>query len=124
NDGHSVDGGAWILQGRRVHDVVRPDDDGEIGTGEQRVCLVHIRYQAIVGDVRLGQQHVHVTGHPARHGVDCVADFAALPLDELGQLAHLVLCLGDSQTIPGDDDDQPRVGELDGGVFHVELLRY
>ena len=54
------------------------------------VDLVHL-VQPVVRDVGLGEQHVHVAGHAAGHRMDRVFHLAAALLDQLGQLAHLVL---------------------------------
>ncbi len=69
-----------------------------------------------VGDVGLGQQHVHVPRHPAGHRVDRVADVDSALLEAVRQLAHVVLCLGDGQAVAGHDHHAARVGEHDGDV--------
>ena len=48
--------------GGRVGDVVRPDHDRDVGLRHLGVDVVHLP-ELLVGDVGLGEQHVHVTGH-------------------------------------------------------------
>ena len=49
--------------------VVGADDQGDVGLREVAVDLVHFD-QAVVGDVGLGEEDVHVTGHAARDRMD------------------------------------------------------
>ena len=56
----------------------------------------------------------------ARHApcdrMDRVPDVDALLLEQLGELAHVVLRLRDRQPVAGDEHDPPRVGEHDRDV--------
>ena len=62
-------GARRIVLGGRVHDVVRADHDRDIGRREVVVDLVHLQ-DDVVGDVRLGEQHVHVARQAAGDRVD------------------------------------------------------
>ena len=73
----------------------------------------------VVGHVGLGQQHVHVAGHAARHRVDRVVHAHAALLELVGQLAHRVLRLGHRHAVPGRHHDLRGVGELDRHVGRV-----
>jgi hypothetical protein len=53
---------------------------------EVLVDLVHFQ-DDVVGHLGLGQQHVHVPGHPPRHRVDAEAHRDALATQVLGDLA-------------------------------------
>ena len=55
---------------------------------ELRVDLVHL-LELLVRHVRLGEQHVHVPGHPAGDRVDAVDDLDAALGQQVGQLAHV-----------------------------------
>src|SRR4029450_13021422 len=96
-------------------DVVGGDHQGHIGAGEVRVGLVHVLHQ-LVGHVGLGEQYVHMTGHPAGNRVDGVADVDAAAGEHHGQLVHGVLGLGGGQAVAGHDDDPAGGGELDSRV--------
>ena len=101
--------------GGGVRHVVRADDKRDVGAGELGVDLVHL-LELRVGHVGLGEQHVHVAGHPAGDGVDGVADLDAARLQHLGERRDLMLRLGRRQPVAGHDDDLGGVGELDRGV--------
>ena len=64
-----------------------------------------ISLSCVVRHVRLGEEDVHVARHAARDGVDRVLDVDALRLEQLGELAHVVLRLRDGHAVAGDDDD-------------------
>ena len=65
---------------------------------ELGVDLLHL-LELGIGHVRLGEEDVHVPGHPAGDGMDGVLDVDALGLEELGQLADRVLGLGDGEPV-------------------------
>jgi hypothetical protein len=48
--------------------------------------LISISMSLLVGDVSLGQKHVHVPGHAAGHRVDGVLDVDAHALELVGQM--------------------------------------
>ena len=79
------------------------------------VDVVHFLHRVVV-DVGLGQQHVHVPGHPPGHRVDRVLHRDALVLEQAGQVLDGVLGLGDGHAVAGHDDDLVGVGHLDRGV--------
>ena len=101
---------------RRVDDVVGSHDERHVGRLELVIDLVHL-FELVVGDVRLGQQHIHVAGHAARDRVDGVFDLNATLLELVGEFADRVLALGDRQAVAGDDDHLPRIGEQGGDVL-------
>ena len=102
-NGHAVNGGALGGVGRRVDHVVGPDDDRQIGIREHGIDRVHFQ-QVFVIHVGFGQEHVHVAGHAARHGMDGVIDRGASGFQGVGQLLDLVLGLGQGHAVAGHDD--------------------
>ena len=54
-------------------------------------------------------------------GMDGVLDVDAARLEQLGQLAHRVLGLGDGEAVARDDDHVLGVGELDRDVVGADL---
>ena len=58
----------------------------------------------LVIHVGFGQEHVHVAGHAARHGMDGVIDLGASGFQGVGQLLDLVLGLGQGHAVAGHDD--------------------
>ena len=60
------------------------------------LIAVHLEEQ-VVGDLGLGEQDVHVAGHAAGDGVDAEFDFLAVLDEQVGEVAHGVLGLGDGQ---------------------------
>ena len=105
-----------VVLGGRVGDVVGADHHRDVGLRHLGVDLVHL-LELLVGDVGLGEQDVHVAGHPARDRVDRVVDVDAALLELVGELLDRVLGLGDRHAVAGDDDDRVGVAELDRGVL-------
>ena len=90
--------------------------------GHLEVRLVHL-LELVVGHVGLGQQHVHMAGHAARHRVDGVEDVDSTRFESLGQLTRRMLRLGHGEAVAGDDDDLTGVGEEDPDVLRQCPLR-
>jgi hypothetical protein len=107
-DRHAVDRRLLDGAGRGVGDVVGADHERDVGARELAVDVVHL-LELVVGDVGLGQQHVHVAGHAPRDRVDGVEDLDAALLELGGELGHRALGLRDRHAVAGNHDDQPRV---------------
>ena len=80
------------------------------------LIVVHVE-ELRVGDVRLGEEHVHVARHAARDRVDRVLHVDAARLEQVGELADRVLGLRDREAVAGDDHHLVRVGEHDRRVL-------
>ena len=61
--------------------------------------------------------------HAAGDGMDRVLDVDALLLEQLGELAHVVLRLRDREPVARHDDDLAREGELHGDVLGASSAR-
>ena len=86
------------LRAAGFDDVVGADHERDVGLRELGVDLVHL-LELVVRDVRLGEQDVHVAGHAAGDRVDRVGDVDALLLEQLGELADVVLRLRDREPV-------------------------
>ncbi len=75
-----------------------------------------ISFIASYDDLGLGEQDVHVTGHPSGDRVDRVLDLDALVLEQRRHLLDRVLCLRHGETVAGHDDDLVGVRHLDRRV--------
>ena len=106
--------------GGRVGDVVRADDQGHVGAPELGVDVLHLAQRG-VGDVGLGEQHVHVARHAAGHRVDRVLDLDPARLEQLRELAHRVLRLRDRQAVARHDDHARGIRKLDRRIVDTEL---
>ena len=73
------------------------------------------------GRVRLGEQHVHVPGHPPGDRVDAEVHVDAVVDQRLRQLDDLVLRLRRGQTVAGHDDHPRRVRQLQRRVVDGDL---
>ena len=118
-DRHAVDRAVGLGPRCGVDDVVRANDDRNIRAREIAVDGVHL-LELRVGDVGLGEEHVHVPGHASGHRMDRILDGHAALLELVGELLHLVLRTGDRHAVAGHEHDQLREGEqgsevLDGG---------
>jgi hypothetical protein len=58
----------------------------------------------VARDASLGQEHVHVAGHPARNRVDGEANITAALFHQVGQFSDLVLGLRHRQAATRHDD--------------------
>ena len=86
-DGHAGDWAVGVFEGRAVDDVVGAHHDDKVGVGEVFVDFLHFQ-DDVVGDADFGQEHVHLSRHPAGHGVDGESDLnAVLPVS----YTHLTL---------------------------------
>ncbi len=67
--------------------------------------------------MRLGQQHVHVTGHPAGDRVDRVADIDTVLFQQRRECHDFVLRPSGGKAVARHDDDFGCIGQLNGGVI-------
>ena len=111
---------AGVLGGGGVDGVVGADDEDDVGGGEVVVDLVHLQ-DDVVGDLGLGQQHVHVPGQPAGDRVDAEPDVDAAFAQLVGEFGDGVLRLGDGHAVAGRDDDRLGVLEQVGDVLGGDL---
>ena len=118
---HAVNRALGITLGGRVGHIVGADDERDVGLRELAVDVVELE-DLVVGDVGLGEQHVHVPGHPSGHGVDGVAHLHPLGLEGVGHLAQRMLRLGDRHAVAGHDDDRARDLHDERGVLGAPLL--
>ena len=81
-----------------------------------------ISTSAVVGDLRLGEQHVHVAGHAAGHRVNRELHVDAALGELVVELAHAMLRLRDRHAVAGDDHDAARVLEDVGHVLRRRAL--
>src|ERR1043166_2006569 len=68
-DRHAIDGAARIRSRRGIRHVVGANDQSDIGLRKVPVDDVHFK-ELVVGDVGLGEQHVHVAGHASGNRVN------------------------------------------------------
>ncbi|GEM_PF-3787311 len=106
---------------RRVDDVVGPNDEDDVGAWELRVHLVPVE-EVVVGDPCLGEQDVHVPGHPPGDRVDRELHLDVLAFEQVGQLLNLLLGLGDRHAVAWGNDHLVRVGEHDRDVVSLDRL--
>ena len=104
-----------VVPGGRIDHVVGPDDQRHVGLRHLGIDLVHLD-QLIVGDLGLGQQHVHVAGHAAGHRVDGELHLHAALGQRVVQFADAVLGLGHGHAVAGHDDHGP------GGVHDLRRV--
>ncbi len=107
---HAVNRRAGCRIGGGIHDVVRADDDRDIGILENFVDVLHL-VELIVGDVDLGEEHVHVSRHTPGDGVDGKLHVLAFRLEFRHQLLHGRLRLRKGHTVTGHDNDTFGVAE-------------
>src|ERR1700744_1485884 len=103
-DRHPIDRAALVVARIGIDDIVCADDERYIGCFEFRVDFVEVRYQ-VVRDAGFRQQHIHVARHASCDWVNGEAYFDTVVDEQLSELPHLVLRLGDRQAVTRNDDD-------------------
>ena len=103
-----------------IDHVVGSHDQSDIRGLELPVDLVQVE-ELGVGHVGLGEEHVHMPGHSPRHRVDGELHVNTALLKQIGELANVVLSLGDREAVTGDDDHRLGVGEHHGGLLRVHV---
>src|SRR5262249_62262710 len=88
-----------VFLGGRIDDVVGADDHRDVGIREIVVHLVHLEHD-VVGDLGLGEQHVHVAGHAAGDRVYAETDVYALLAQKPRDLVNRVLRLRHGHAVP------------------------
>src|ERR1700728_1884878 len=63
---HAIDWAAGIASSRGICDVVRANHQRNVCLRKIAINFVEVQ-QLVVGDVRFGQQHIHVPGHAASY---------------------------------------------------------
>ncbi len=108
----------WIGARGGVGDVVRADDQGHIGLRKIAVDVVHFD-QLVVGDVRFGEQHVHVAGHASGDGMNAELHVDAFFGENVVEFADFVLRLRDGHAVSGNDDHFVGGGKNRRGFFRA-----
>ena len=107
---HAVDRCAGRRIGSGIHNVIRADDDRDIGILESFVDVLHL-VELIVGDVDFRKKYVHMSRHTPGDGVDSELHILAFRLELHHQLLHGRLRLRKSHTVTGHDNDTFGVAE-------------
>mmetsp|Transcript_52380 Transcript_52380/g.159181 ORF Transcript_52380/g.159181 Transcript_52380/m.159181 type:complete len:266 (-) Transcript_52380:254-1051(-) len=102
-DGHARDRAILVLLGGAVGDVVGADDHADVGLLEIRVDLIHLQHP-FVRHAGLGQQHIHLAGHAARHWVDAEAALDVVRAERGREVGDGALRARNSHAVAGDDD--------------------
>jgi len=106
---------------RTVFALSASDHERDVGLRHLGIDFIHLD-QRRVGDVRFGEQHVHVSRHPAGHGMNREFDGDAAFGQRVVQLAHLVLRLRHRHAVSRDDDDVARLLQQLRRAFDSLLL--
>ena len=117
-DWHAVDGRTLSIASCGIQYVICPNHDGRIYLGKVVVDSLHLK-EIVVGNIRLGKEHVHMTRHTTCHGVDGKANLCAPLAESIGKLLYLVLSLSQRHTIARYDNYSLGGGEyLTGGFLY------
>ena len=118
---HAVDGRTLGIAGCGVQDVVSPNYNSGIHLGKVVVDSLHLK-EIIVGNIRLGKEHVHMTRHTTCHGVNSKANLCPPLAESIRKLLYLVLSLSQCHTIAGYDDYSLGCREyLTGGFLYFNF---
>ena len=104
DDRHAVDGAALVLDRSGVDNIVGPDDDGNVNGGDGGVNVIHLA-KLLVRNISLSKENVHVPRHTPCDGVNGVANFAAVLLQDFTEFLDGMLCLGDGEAVTGNEDN-------------------
>ena len=103
-DGHAVDRCAFGRIRSRVHNIVGADHNDDIGVFEILIDVLHL-IQFVVGDVDFRQQHIHMTRHTPRDGVDGKLDLFPVSFKLSHELLHGRLRLRQCHAVARHNDD-------------------
>ena len=101
-----------------VYHIVGAYDEHDVGSSEVLVDLLEVE-QFVVRHVRLGEQHVHVSGHTAGHGVNGVLHVDAPLLEVVHGFPEFVLRLSNREAVTRHHDDGVGVGHNHRGTLGV-----
>ena len=118
---HTVDRASRVVQGGGIDYVVGADNDHHIGIFQGGVGVFQVQ-QFRVGDIRFGQQHVHVPRHTAGDGVYSVFHIHTVGFQQIIDLFTYFLRLSHRQAIARDDHDRAGVVKLNGRVVEGNLF--
>src|SRR5579862_3568356 len=110
---HTKDRARLVSAGGGLGYLVCAVAEGDVALREVDVDVFHFD-EAIIGDVGLCQQHVHVSGHTPGNRVDGEADVDTLLRQHVIQLADFVLRLRHSHAISGHHYHFVRCGKNRG----------
>ena len=100
DDGHARNVAVGVGLGGGVHRVVRADHHRDVLLLHNLVDLLHFQH-LVVGDTRLGEQHVELPRHAPGHRVHRELHIFALLRQGVGDGRDRALRLGDCQTVAG-----------------------
>ena len=103
-DRHAGYGAVRVCLGTGVDDVIGPDDKCDVCLREFAVDFIHLEND-VIGDVRLGEQDIHVSRQSAGNRVDGETDLDPGVSKFLDDLGKGMLGLGNGHSIPGHDHD-------------------
>ena len=118
---HAVDRCTLSIASCGIQYVVCPNYDSGIYLGKVVVDSLHLK-EIIVGNIRLGKEHVHMTRHTTGHGVNSKANLCAPLAESIRKLLYLVLSLSQCHTITGYDNYSLGCREyLTGGFLYFNF---
>src|SRR5438874_2715949 len=93
-----------IAAGGRIGYVIGAYDQRYVGLGQVRIDLVQV-LQLVVRNIGFREQHVHVSWHASRDGMDAELHVNAALGEGIVELANFVLCLRHSHAIARNNDN-------------------
>ena len=100
----------------RIGDVIGADHQRDISLREFAIDVIHLD-QPVVGNVGFGQQHIHVSWHAARDGMDGKSHIHTSLAECVIEFTYLVLSLRDRHAITRNNDDLVGGGQDCGRFF-------
>ncbi len=116
DDGHAEDGAGWSVRAAGLVTSFAPITRATSVCGSSPL-ISSISIKLVVGNVRFGEQNVHVAGHAAGDGVNAELHVDAAFGEDVVEFADFVLRLGDGHAVAGNDDDRVGSAKNRGGFF-------
>src|SRR6185295_3297787 len=110
----------WIVACIRIDDVVCADHDRDVCSWKFGIDLLELVERGI-RNVCFGEQHVHVSGHPACYRMDSIFDGYAALLEHVCEFAHCVLRLRGGEPVTRHEHDFVGIGELGSDVVQTDF---
>mmetsp|Transcript_7123 Transcript_7123/g.16243 ORF Transcript_7123/g.16243 Transcript_7123/m.16243 type:complete len:296 (-) Transcript_7123:2128-3015(-) len=118
NDGHARQLRVGILNRVGVDGVVRSHDERCVKAAHLIVDLLHLEHD-VVRNTRLRQEHVQLSGHSARNGVDANHHLAVVRLQHANEVRESALRLRHRQAVAWHDQNLLGIRERLCRLGHV-----
>ena len=118
---HAIDWTVRIGSCHRIDYIIGANHQSDIRLGELGIDFIEI-INLVVFDTGFSQQHIHVPRHATGDRVNRIFNMHTARLQQVFHFLELVLCLGDSHAITGNDNDIISIGHHDRCILRLDFF--